>query len=83
MSTPEEDKITMNLKLLTFAMAVIISVIGFFITRTLSSIDANIVELKIQLEKRGEMIQSHETRLGVHEYKINNIEKEIKEKRGN
>lgn len=78
MSTPEEDKITMNLKLLTFAMAVIISIIGYFITRTLDSIDSNILDLKAQLEKRGELINSHETRLGIHDAKIDVLENSIK-----
>lgn len=57
----------MNLKLVSFGMAVIVSVIGFFIQRTLSSIDQNIVELKVEMQKRSEIIANHETRLQILE----------------
>lgn len=78
MTIPEENKITMNLKILTFIMTVIVSAFGFFITRTLDSIDNNISELKQQLEKRSEIINSHETRLGIHDTRINLIEHLLK-----
>lgn len=57
----------MNLKLVSLGMAVIVSVIGFFIQRTLSSIDQNIVELKVEMQKRSEIIANHETRLQILE----------------
>lgn len=67
MSEVSEEKISMNLKLLTFAMAVIISVFGYFITRTLNSIDQNIVDLRIELAKNNEVLGNHESRISVIE----------------
>lgn len=67
MSEVSEEKISMNLKLLTFAMAVIISVFGYFITRTLNSIDQNIVDLRIELAKKNEVLGNHESRISVIE----------------
>lgn len=67
MSEVSEEKISMNLKLLTFAMGVIISVFGFFIVRTLNSIDQNIVDLRIELAKKNEVLGNHESRISVIE----------------
>lgn len=67
MSEVSEEKISMNLKLLTFAMAVIISVFGYFITRTLNSIDQNIVDVRIELAKKNEVLGNHESRISVIE----------------
>ena len=63
MSDHTEEKISMNLKLLTFAMAVIISIFGFFITRTLNSIDSNIIDMRLELSKKSDILYNHETRL--------------------
>ena len=63
MSDQTEDKISMNLKLLTFGMAVIVSIFGFFISRTLNSIDQNLFDLKVELQKKSEVVANHETRI--------------------
>lgn len=76
MSTPQEDTLNMNLKLLTFAMAVIVSIFGFFIVRTLNSIDQNIAELKTELQKKSEVVSNHETRIQILEkFNLNKTEK--------
>lgn len=68
-----EENISMNLKLVSLGMAIIVSVIGFFIQRTLNSIDQNIVELKIEMQKRSEIIANHETRIQILEkFNLNN-----------
>jgi hypothetical protein len=63
MSDQTEENITMNLKLLTFALAIVISIFGFFITRTLNSIDQNIVDVKLELQRKSEVLGNHETRI--------------------
>lgn len=63
----KEDSITMNLKLLTFAMALLIGVIGFFMQRTLDSIDENLVNLKIELQNKSNVMANHETRIQILE----------------
>jgi len=63
MTKTPEDKITMNLKLLTLAIASIISVFGFFIQRTLDSIDRNLTELRVEMQKKSELLNNHETRI--------------------
>jgi uncharacterized protein YoxC len=74
MSDQSEDRITMNLKLLTFVMAIIVSIIGFFIIRTLDSIDQSLSDVKVELQKKSEIVANHETRLQLLE-KYNIIKK--------
>lgn len=63
MTDTREENISMNLKLLTFAMALVVSVVGFFIQRTLNSIDENLLSLKIELQAKADIMANHETRL--------------------
>lgn len=70
MSDKAEENISMNLKIITLVMSVIIGIFGFFITRTLSSIDNNIIDLRTEIAKRSEILNNHETRLTVMENKV-------------
>lgn len=63
MTDIREENISMNLKILTFAMALVVSVVGFFIQRTLNSIDENIITLKIELRTKSDIMANHETRI--------------------
>lgn len=70
MSDQQNDSISMNLKLLTIIIASIISVFGFFITRTLNSIDNNIINLSNRLDKKSDIVDGHETRLQLLEERV-------------
>lgn len=65
----------MNLKLLTFVMSLLIGILGFFIIRTLTSIDQNIVDLRTELQRKSDIVGNHETRLQILE-KIESLKKE-------
>jgi uncharacterized protein YoxC len=67
MSGTNEEKITMNLKLATFTIALLISILGFFIVRTLNSIDSNIADVKTELTRKSEILGNHETRIQILE----------------
>lgn len=70
MSEQQNESISMNLKLLTLIIAAIISVFGFFITRTLNSIDNNIINLSLRLDKKSDIVDGHETRLQLLEERV-------------
>jgi hypothetical protein len=80
MSENSEENISMNLKLLSFVMSLLIAVIGYLTIRSLTSIDQNIVDLRADLQKKTDIVSSHETRIQILE-KLEALKKEQENKK--
>jgi len=76
LSPNESMRVTIPVAVLMSIATIILSVFGFFITRTLSDINGNIIDVKIEIKALTEVRYNHESRLNVIEERLRMLTKE-------